>query len=179
MTRVRSVRAALAASLLATALSGCAGLKRALEPAPQGKPAAREGWLVYTVGALRFEAPARWAPTGHARHVKLESPDANARLEVSTPEASYPDQKACLAAAEEVLGKASNLERVRRHATTFAGARAQTIEGDAGGWHVWAWAACDGGTQYQVFFTAQTPAPAPVIEAYRTLTSTARIGGEV
>ncbi|BDG06333.1 hypothetical protein [Anaeromyxobacter oryzae] len=171
--------ALLAAALAVAVLSGCAGIREALSPPPQGKPSGREGWLVYGVGALRFEAPAAWQPTGSARHLKLENPGATARLEVSTPETTYADQKACLAAAEEVLAKASSLERVRRHETTFGGARALTLEGDSGGWHVWAWAACDGGTQYQVFFTAQTPAPAPVIEAYRTLTSTARIGGEV
>ncbi|WP_242393067.1 hypothetical protein [Anaeromyxobacter oryzisoli] len=176
MTRSRFTLAAAAA---AVALSGCAGLRQAFEPAPQGRPSGRDGWLVYTIGELRFEAPVRWAPTGRRTHVTLESPESNARLEVSVSETRYPDQKACLAAGAEVLGKASHLERVRRHATTFAGARAETLEGDAGGWHVWAWAACDGGTQYQVFFTAQTPAPPPVIEAHRTLVSSARIGGQV
>ena len=70
------------------------------------------------------------------------------------------------------------MQRVRRHATTFGGARAQTLEGDSGGWHVWAWAACDGGSQYRIFLTARTPAPAQVVEAYRALTASARIGGQ-
>jgi hypothetical protein len=170
--------ALLLLALFVAPLAGCAGLKEALSGPPQGKPAGREGWVIYTVGGLRFEAPATWAPTGNPRHVKLEAPDAIARLEVSTPEASFADQKACLAAAEDELAKPSQLERARRQPTTFAGARGLTLEGDAGGWHVWAWAVCDGGTQYQIFFTAQTPAPPPIIEAYRTLASSAKIGGE-
>jgi hypothetical protein len=39
-------------------------------------------------------------------------------------------------------------------------------------------AACDGGVQYRVFFTAATPAQAEALEAWRTLVQTARIGGE-
>jgi hypothetical protein len=160
-------------------LSGCATLREAFQPPPQGAPSGRDGWLVYTVGAMRLEAPAGWTPSGTSRHLALAAPDGAARLEVSTPDAPFPTPQACLAAAEDVMKRGDALERVRRHPTTFAGARALTLEGDQGGWHVWAWAACDGATQYQVFFTAKTPAPAPVLEAHRTLVSSARIGGQV
>jgi hypothetical protein len=37
---------------------------------------------------------------------------------------------------------------------------------------------CDGGTQYRVFFAGKSPLPAAIVEAYRTLVASARIGGE-
>jgi hypothetical protein len=165
-------RAALAAVVLAAA---CA----TTQAPPQGRPSGREGWLVYTVGALRFEAPSTWTPSGDPRHLKLGARDGAARLEVSTPEQPFASEAACLQSAEEVMKRGEVLERSRRHPTKFAGVRALTLEGDQGGWHVWAWAACDGPVQYQVFFTARTPAPAEALEAYRALTASARIGGEV
>ena len=173
----RGARRALLLAAVA-ALSGCAGLRQALEPAPQGAPSGRPGWLVYTVGALRFEAPEAWRASGSARHLQLEAPDGGARLEVSIPDQPYPSAKACLADAEVVLRRGQGMERVRRHPTTFGGAQGQLLEGDSGGWHVWAWAACDGGSQYRVFLTARTPAPPEVLEAYRALTASARIGGQ-
>lgn len=173
---LRGARRALLLAAVA-ALSGCAGLRQALEPAPRGVPSGRAGWLVYTVGALSFEAPEAWRASGSARHLKLESPDGAARLEVSTPDQPFATPKACLADADVVLRRGEGMERVRKHPTTFGGAQGQLLEGDAGGWHVWAWAACDGGSQYRVFLTARTPAPPEVLEAYRALTSSARIGG--
>lgn len=174
MSAARLRRAALLAALVA--LSGCAGLRAALAP-PRGEPSGRPGWLVYNVGALRFEAPEGWRPSGDARHVTLEAPDGAARLEVSTPEQPLASEQACLAAGEAALKRGEGMERVRKHATNFGGARGFMLEGDTAGWHVWAWAACDGGVQYRVFLTARTPAPQAVIEAYRTLTASARIGG--
>jgi hypothetical protein len=171
-------RTGLLSLLLLLAISGCASIREAMAPAPQGKPAGREGWLIYTVGALRFESPAAWGASGDARHLKLGAPGGDARLEVSTPEQPFASETACLQSAEEVMRRGEGLERVRRHPTTFAGARALTLEGDQSGWHVWAWAACDGAVQYQVFFTARTPATPEAIEAYRGLTASARIGGE-
>lgn len=168
----------IVAALLLLALSACAGLRQALSPAPRGTASGRDGWLVYSVRALRFEAPAGWRPSGGDQHVKLEAPDGTAWFEVSTPGTSYADEKACLAGAEESLKRGAALERVRRHPTRLGGAPAVTLEGDSpGGWHVWAYAACDGGTQYQLFFTARTPAPPEAIEAYRTLVQSAKIGG--
>jgi hypothetical protein len=144
----------------------------------QGRPA-RAGWLAYELQGLRFEAPAGWRADGDERRIRLEGPDGRARLEVSVPESPFADERACLAAAEErFAGRQAALERARRHPTRFAGRSAQALEGDQGGWHVWAVAACDGGTQYRVFFTAATPASAEALETWRTLLATARVGGE-
>jgi hypothetical protein len=163
---------------LALGLSDCATLRGVVSPPPQGKPSGKAGWVVYEVDALRLEAPEAWSASGDAKHLRLDAPDRAARLEVSAPGAALADEKACLAAAEQAMERASSLERVRRHATTFAGARGFAVEGDSGGWHVWAWAACDGGRQYQVFLTARTPAPPAVLEVQRALATGARLGGE-
>jgi len=173
----RSLPVALAVAL-ALGLSGCATLRGVVSPPPAGKPSGKAGWLIYEVDALRFEAPEAWSTRGDAKHLRLEAPDGGARLEVSSPGDALVDEKACLAAAEQAMDRASSLQRVRRHPTTFAGARGFAVEGDTGGWHVWAWAACDGGRQYQVFFTARTPAPPAVLEVQRALATGARIGGE-
>lgn len=164
---------------LTLALSACAGVRGAFSSAPGGAPSGREGWLRYTVGQLRFEAPEAWARSGEPRHLRLDRSDGTARLEVSTPEAPFASEAACMADAERVMKRGEGMQRVRGHATKFAGLRALSLEGDQNGWHVWAWAACDGGVQYQVFLTAQTPAPAEVVETYRALVGRARVGGEV
>ncbi len=169
----------LALALALVGLSGCATIRDAFAPAPVGKPTGREGWLVYQVASLRFEAPASWHASGGERRIKLEAPDGRARLEISYPETPFPDERACLGAADEKLrDQAGPLARARRHATRFGGVAAQTLEADEGGWHLWAWAACDGGVQYRVFFTAASPAAADHLEAERTLVASARIGGE-
>ncbi len=168
-----------AAILALTLLSACASLRNAVSPAPQGTPSGRAGWVVYPVGALRFEAPAPWGASGNPRHLELSAPDGAARLEVSTPDAPFVDEKTCLADAENQVRRAAAMEHVRRHPTRFASVPALTVEGDQGGWHVWAWAACDGGAQYRVFFTARTPASTEALEAYRALVQSARIGGQV
>jgi hypothetical protein len=98
---------------------------------------------------------------------------------VSIPEGQFPDERACLAAAEQKLGaQQETLQRARRHPSRLGGHPAQALEADQRGWHVWAIAACDGGVQYRIFFTAETPASAEAIEAWRTVQQTARIGGE-
>jgi hypothetical protein len=171
-------RSAPLALVLALTLSGCAALRGVVSPPPPGSPSAKPGWLVYQVEELRLEAPEAWRASGDAKHLRLDAPDGGARLEVSTPGDALADEKACLASAEQAMDRASSLERVRRHPTTFAGARGFAVEGDTGGWHVWAWAACDGGRQYQVFFTARTPAPPTVLEVQRALATGARLGGE-
>ena len=170
------MRASVAAASAVLLLSGCAHL---LGPVPEGKPSGREGWLVYQLRDLRFEAPGAWRASGGSRHMRFEAPDGKARLELSYPETDLVGEKACLASAESMLrGQARSLERARRHPTRFAGRPAQTLEADERGWHVWAFAACDGGVQYRVFFTAWTPAAPEVIEAWRTLVASARVGGE-
>jgi hypothetical protein len=134
---------------------------------------------VYTVNALRIEAPASWSAEGDARRLALAAPDGRARLEVTVPATAFHDERACLADADGRIGSgAGNLERVRRHPTRLGGRPGQSLEADRGGWHVWAVAACDGGMQYRIFFTAENPAPVEVVEVWRTLVQTARIGGE-
>lgn len=173
------MRLRTAVTAAAIALTGCATIRDALAPAPVGQPSGREGWLVYGLRDLRFEAPAAWYASGGERRIRLEAPDGLARLEISYPEGDLADERACLAAAEESLRRQERaLERARRHPTRFAGRPAQVLEADQGGWHVWAYAACDGGVQYRVFLTAATPASAEALDAYRTLVQTARIGGE-
>jgi len=166
-------------ALLAVALCACAGIRDALAPAPVGKPSGRAGWLVYELRELRFEVPATWHPSGGERRVAFESPDEMARLEASHPERELVDERACLAEADEKLRQqAGAFERARRHPTRVAGHPAQALEGDQGGWHVWAFAICDGGVQYRLFFTAASPASPEALEAYRALVETARIGGQ-
>jgi hypothetical protein len=171
------MRRALAAALLAAA--ACAGVREVFAPAPVGRPSGRQGWLVYELRDLRFEAPATWRPSGGQARVALEEPDGRARLEVTHRDETFPDERACLAdAAERLRQQASAFERSRFHATRFAGHPAQTLEGDQGGWHVWAFAVCDGGLQYRVFFTGATPASQEALDAYRSLAESARIGGQ-
>jgi hypothetical protein len=166
--------AILTALAAVTAVAACSGLR-----AVQGRPTGREGWLAYELRDLRFDAPAAWRASGSTSRVALEAPDGRARLEISLPEQTFADERTCLAAAEQKLAaQQAALERARRHPTRFGGRPAQTLEADQGGWHVWALAACDGGVQYRVFFTAATPAPPEAIEAWRTLLQSARLGGE-
>ncbi len=170
--RGRARPAVLAA--LALAASACAGGRPV-----EGRPSGRDGWVVHTFHDLRFEAPALWRASADERRIALEAPGGAARLEVSAPDVAFADERTCLSAADGKLAdRQGGLERARRHATRFAGRSAQTLEGDQGGWHVWAIAACDGGAQYRVFFIAATPASAEAIEAWRTLLQSARIGGE-
>ncbi len=92
--------------------------------------------------------------------------------------AAYGDEKACLSAADDALAKGSaSWNNVRRHASTFAGRRAVSQEADQGGWHAWAWAVCDGSTQYQIFFAGRSPVAKDVLAAWKTLTRTATFGG--
>lgn len=171
------MRRALAAA--AIVLAGCATVRDVFAPAPAGKPSGREGWLVYELRDLRFEAPGTWKPSGGERRVALEQPDGKARLEVTHRASDFADEKACLADADERLRQqAAAFERGRRHPTRFAGRAAQALEGDQGGWHVWAVAVCDGGVQYRVFFTAASPAAPEALEAYKALLGSARIGGQ-
>jgi len=163
---------ALAATSLA--LGACAGGQPV-----QGRPSGREGWVVHAFHDLRFEAPASWRATADERRLRLEAPGGGARLEVSAPDAPFADERACLAAADAKLAeRQGGLERARRHPTRLAGRSAQLLEGDQGGWHLWALAACDGGAQVRIFFTAATPASAEALETWRALLQSARIGGE-
>lgn len=170
----RGVAAVVAGALL---VSACAGLGAGA--APRGLPSGREGWLVYTLGELRLQAPAAWTADGDPGRLTLAAPDGRARLEVTVPGTAYRDERACLTAAEgRMESAAATMERARRHPTKLGGRPGQSLEADQGAWHVWAVAACDGGVQYRIFFTAASPAPVEVVEVWRSLLQTARIGGE-
>ena len=166
---------------LALALLGACGLthERAADEGPQARPSATEGFTVYTVGRLSFEAPASWRATGSARQVLLVSPADDARIDVQQVEgAPQASDEACLARAQEALTRgAARLENVRRHATTLAGRRAVVQEADQQGWHGWAWAVCDRGEQYRLFFTGRSPVPADGVRAVRRLSSSAVLAG--
>jgi hypothetical protein len=171
--RNAAVGAALAA-VLAAALGACAAPK-SLAGVPGGRP----GWVLYHVEELWFLAPKWWHTTGDIRHAVSQEPDARSKIEITVPEQRYPDERACLAAAEERLARGgAALERGRRHPTKLAGRPGFAAEGDQGGWHVWAIAACDGGVQYQIFFTSLTPASTDALDVWRQLVKDARIGGE-
>jgi hypothetical protein len=165
---------------LVFSLSACATLRSAFAPAPQGTPSGREGWLVYAAGDLRFEAPAAWNPSGDALRITLEAPDGTGRLEARQMEDRYPSADACLQSAEQTLKRnAGQLQRVRLHPTTVAGRRGVVLEADRGDQgHGWAWGVCDGGVQYRIFLSGGTPLQKDVLEVYRTLLSSVRIGGE-
>lgn len=168
-------RAALAALLLTA--SACAGLKALVSPPPEGTPTSRPGWLGWSVGALRFEAPAGWAPSGGARRLGLDA-GGEARLEAWVVEERFADAKACLTAAEESLARGeAQLSRVRRHPTKLAGRPALMQEADAGAWHGWAYAVCQGGEQHRLFFTGRSPIGAELLEAWREVVGSAKLGG--
>jgi len=83
----------------------------------------------------------------------------------------------CLADAEAVLGRgAAGLTNARRHATSFAGRRGVTQEGDQGGWHGWAYAVCEGTTQYRIWFSGLSPMGPEALEAHRMLVASAQLG---
>jgi hypothetical protein len=164
----------VAAAALVGALASCAAPK-SLAGVPDGRP----GWVLYHVGELWFRAPRDWRASGDLRHATVQEPDARSKLEVTMPEQPFPDQRTCLAAAEERLSRAAaGLERARRHPTKLAGRPGQAMEADQGSWHVWAIAACDGGVQYQIFFTSLTPASTFAMDVWQQLVQDARIGGE-
>jgi predicted Zn-dependent protease len=163
--------------LAAVAGSGCAGVRSLVSPVPQGSPTERSGWLAWGVGGLRFEAPAGWVASGDTRRLTLDA-GGEARLEALAVEGAFADRKACLSAAEEALARGeAQLSRVRRHQTTLAGHPAVVQEADAGGWHGWAYAVCDGGEQHRLFFTGRSPIPAELLEAWRGVVKSARVGG--
>jgi hypothetical protein len=165
---------ALAAAALAAALGACAGPKSLA-----GMPGGRPNWTLYHVEELWFLVPNWWHVSGDIRHAVAQGPNLQEKLEITVPQRRFPDERACLAAADERLSRAAAaLERAQRHPTRLAGRPGLAVEGDQGGWHVWAIAACDGGVQYQVFFTASTPASAEALDVWRQLVKDARIGGE-
>ncbi len=162
--------------LAAAAAAACAG--PGLHGGPTPRPAGDEGMVLYTVGRLTFEAPAAWRASGDARRVRLESEDGRALLDVAEAERHYASEGECLAQAEKSLSRgAADLTNVRRHPTVFAGRRAVTQEADQGRWHGWAFALCDVGNQYRVFFTGLSPLSEEAVAAYQALTASAQLSG--
>ena len=166
----RHLAAAAALGLLA---AGCASLFTR-PPAPE--PSAREGWVGYRVEGLRVEAPAAWQASGSPRSLRLDEPGGRARLTVSVRDEVLADARACLAEGEDALRRGEvGLTRVRRHPSKLAGLPAVAQEADQGVWHGWAFAACDGGVSYRIFFTALITAPPEVLEVYRALLAAASL----
>jgi hypothetical protein len=129
------------------------------------------------VGGLSFEAPEGWAPSGDARRLTLTLAGA-AQLQAWVVEERFADGATCLAAAEASLARGeAQLTRVRRHASKLGGRPALVQEADDGGWHGWAYAACDGGTQHRLFFSGRSPIPTDLLEAWRGVVASARLGG--
>jgi hypothetical protein len=151
--------------------------ERAAEPGPISRPGGDAGTLLYTVGRLSFQAPAAWEARGDPRRVLLTSPDGGARVDAQLGEKTFPDDTSCLAQAQDALAKGeAKLQNVRRHPTTVAGRKAVVQEADdPRGWHGWAWALCDGGEQYRVFFTGRSPIDAQGVEVARLLPATATL----
>jgi hypothetical protein len=168
-------RTVLPAALL---LASCTTLQRAAEPVPPSRPAADEGMLVYTVGALAFEVPSSWQVRGDERHVEAQPPDATAKVDVRLLEQRFKSAAECASQAEVALTRGSaGLANVRRHPTTVAGRRALVQEADAGPWHGWAYAVCDGHVQYRIFVTGLSPVRPETLDAFRVLVSSAQLGG--
>ena len=162
--------------ICAFVLAGCAA-------GPSWRPSSDASMRVYTLGKLSFEAPADWTMRGTQSNVKLVSPDELARLEVRMLEvgASEPE---CMASAEHSLERGSpGLQKIRRSETTVAGRRALAQEADAPvagsatPWHGWAYAICDGGTQYRIFFTGLSPIAPDTLGVHRRVVSTAKLDG--
>jgi hypothetical protein len=165
------------AAALALALSACGIVPRADDAPMRGEASGQRGMLQYTVGRLTFLAPDTWEARGGERRVRLVHPENQGRLDVQQVERAFKDEKDCLADAEQSLAKGSaNLTNVRRHGSTFARRRALAQEADQGGWHGWAWAVCDGGRQYRLFFAGRAPVQKDVLEAWRALTKSAAMG---
>ena len=158
-------------------LGGLAALvaaSAACAPSIRARPAGDEGMLMFTVGRLAFEGPVGWEQSGDARRVLLVSPQSGARLDVQLMARTYADDRECLAQAEQALERGSgSFTGVRRHATRLAGRKAVVQEADQAGWHGWAWAVCDGGEQYRLFFTGRSPLGEEELRASRLLPSSA------
>jgi hypothetical protein len=165
-------------ALAALAAAGCGPLfhQRVTGDEVPSSPGSSPGTLAYTVGRMRFEAPAAWPARGDARRVTAVHPEERGRLEVQVAAQEYRDEAECLARAAETLQRgATTATNVRQHPTTFAGRKGLALEGDQGPWHGWAWAVCDGGTQYRLAFFGLSPPPEDVMAAWTGLTRSARL----
>jgi hypothetical protein len=165
-------------SALSAVFLGCCACaivhERAVEEAPLSRPSGDEGMLMYTVGRLSFEAPAGWEAHGDAHHVLLVSPRSDVRIDGQVGREPFANDGVCLEEAEAALKRGvGHLVNIQRHPTTLAGRKAVVQEADQEGWHGWAWAVCDGGEQYRLFFTGRSPLDEEAVRAARLLASSA------
>ncbi len=156
--------------------TGCAGLLG--RGPPESRPSARPGWRGYQVGALAIEAPSAWEASGDARRLALVPPQGSARLEAWAAGPRGADGAACLAAGEAALRERdAGLERVKRHLSSLGGKPAVEQEADQGGSHGWAYLACAGPEQHWLTFTGRSPVSQPLLETWRAVVQSARLGG--
>jgi hypothetical protein len=169
-------RWAVAILFVMAGLAGCAVVERVGRASPSSRPAADEGMLFYTVGTLAFEVPADWEVRGDARGIEARPADGTAKIDVRQVERPFKKEAECTADAQQALARGSlGLTNVHRHATTIARRRAVTQEADAGAWHGWAYALCDGTIQYRVFLTGVSPIRPETLEAFRLLVASAQL----
>jgi len=165
-------RPALVALLLG---AGCAGSGPG---AAASRPAERAGWRVHTVGALSFEAPADWEASADGRRLALVLPDGTARVEAWVGPRRGADARACLAEAQAALQERdAGLERVQRHPSTLGGQPALVQEADQGASHGWALVACAGTAPHWLTFIGRSPVSQLLLEDWRAVVQTARLGG--
>lgn len=165
--RRSSARPWLLAIAIAASSAGCGGLS--------GLPSGRPGWLTYRVAELSIELPADWAARGDPTRIRVEPPGGTAQVTVERVERRFASEAECLADAERALARgAAGLERSRRHPTRVGGRPAVVQEGDRGGWHGWAWAACDRGWQYRLSFVGVSPMAPGIFAAQRGFEGSAR-----
>lgn len=151
---------------LSLGLLGCGRL--------QGVPTGR-GSTAYRVGELMVELPEDWVAKGDASRFGARSPDGLARVEAEQVTRAFATPAECLAHAEQALARgAAGLERPRHHPTRLGERAAWVMEADLRGWHGWAWAACDGATQYRLSFFGASPLAASAMAARRGVEASAR-----
>ncbi len=159
--------------LLAT---GCAGL--GWRGTPESRPSERAGWRVYSVGAISFEAPSSWEASGDGQKVTLVPPEGSARLEAWVAGERGGDGKACLAAGEAALKERdAGLARVQRHPSVLGGQPAVQQEADQGSAHGWAYVVCSGRAQHWLTFTGRSPVSQRLLEDWRAVVRSSRLGG--
>ncbi len=162
---------------LALLLASCAG-PSGLRGSPGSLPASRADWRLYSVGGLSFEAPAAWDASGDARRMALLPPEGAARLEAWESGKRGADDASCLADGEAAMkARDAGLERVQRHPSSLGGRKAITQEADQGSNHGWAWVTCIGPAQHWITFTGRSPVSQPLLEEWRSVVQSARLGG--
>jgi hypothetical protein len=162
-------------ALALAALGGCAQTVLVRATSPISSPATG-GATTYAVGRLLFEVPAGWEASGDARRISAAHPQGRGRLDVQVAERTFRDEAECLAEAGRALEKGTaEASGMRRHPTTFAGRPGVAAEGDQGAWHGWAWAICDGATQYRASFFGATPLADDVLAAWNSFSKSARL----